>query len=86
MIADKETTCKPKRTRPTISFRLILYDVGIEMKFYNATAIHIVPLIGLSCLDIMRIRQLFAGEALRISLVKTSKELIRMPEECMQAP
>ena len=48
VIADKETTCKPKRTPPTISFCLILYDVGILMKFYNAKAIHIVPLIGLT--------------------------------------
>ena len=41
--ADKETTCLPKRTLPTISFLSIPYDVGILMTF-QLTAIHIVPL------------------------------------------
>ena len=33
VIADKETTCEPKRNLPTISFWLILYDIGILMTF-----------------------------------------------------
>ena len=33
VMANKETTCGPKRTLPTISFSLIPHDVGILMTF-----------------------------------------------------
>ena len=63
VITNKETTCKPKRTRPKISFCSIQNDVEILIQpNSNSTAIQLVPLIGLtSRLDIMRIPWVVCG-------------------------
>ena len=55
VIVDKETTYKPKRTRPTISSFSIPYDIGILMTFQpNINLYHSPYRADLSCLDIMR--------------------------------
>ena len=56
MIADKETTYKPTRTLPTISFCLIPFDIGILMTFQRSSNLYRSPYrTDSSCLDIMRI-------------------------------
>ena len=87
VIADKETTCEPKRNLPTISFWLILYDTGILMTFpRNNNSYRSPHRTDLNFLDIMRIPSVIYGRSSSHIFVKTSKELIRMPEECMHAP
>ena len=62
VIADKEITCQPKRTLPTIPFCLILYNVGILMTFQrNSNSYHSPYRIDLSCLDIMKILSVICG-------------------------
>ena len=71
VIVDKETTYKPKRTRPTISSFSILYDIGILMTFQpNINLYHSPYRTDLSCLDIMRNPWVVCGHSSPIFYVK----------------
>ena len=55
VMANKETTHKPKRMQPTISSFSILYDIGILMTFQPNINLYCSPYkTNFSCLDIMK--------------------------------
>ena len=83
MMADKEITCEPERTLPTISFCLIPFDIGILMTFQrNSNSYRCPSRTDLVCLDMMRIPSVIFGRSSSHIFVETRKELIRMSEEC----
>ena len=64
VITNKETTCKPKRTQPKISFCSIPHDVGILRTFQpNSNSTRSPYRTDLSCLDIMRIPWVICGRS-----------------------
>ena len=64
VMANKETTCGPKRTLPTISFSLIPHDVGILMTFQQNSNSYRSPYgTDSSCLDVMSIPSVICGRS-----------------------
>ena len=83
-MADKETTCEPKRTLPTISFCLIPCDIGILVTFQRNSNSYLSPYgTVLSCLDTLRIPSVICRRS--SSHIFCQNELIRMPDECLHA-
>ena len=64
LIADKETTCEPKRNLPTISFCLTQYDIRILMSFQRNSNSYLSPHgTDLSYIDIIRIPSVICGRS-----------------------